>query len=299
MRRYAAVLSVAALLLSGCTGSPADETDDAQPSSSAPQARGGEDLSRYVALGDSFTSGPLVPITNIAEGCFRSDGNYPSLLAAELDLDLTDVSCSGARTRHLVRRQPTLRETSIRPQLDAVDRRTDLVTVGIGGNDFGLFSNVVRTCVSLRAEDPTGSPCADSGAASGVLTDAARIGDHVARALTRIRARAPAARVVVVGYLRIAPSEGQCPRVLPLAAGDVAFGDRVLRALNDALQRAARSAGVDYFDAYRASAGHDVCSDEPWVNGPNTQPGVAAAFHPLAAGMRGVADGLEELLAGE
>jgi hypothetical protein len=101
---------------------------------------------------------------------------------------------------------------------------------------------------------------------------------------------------VLVGYPRIAPSTGACPRRLPLARGDVAFGDRVLRALDGALRDAAASTGVDYLDAYAASEGHDVCSDRPWVNGRQTRAGVALAFHPLAAGMRGLAAELERLL---
>ena len=36
---------------------------------------------RYVALGDSYTSAPLVP-TQVDLNCLRSNRNYPSLVAA-------------------------------------------------------------------------------------------------------------------------------------------------------------------------------------------------------------------------
>src|SRR4029450_5401522 len=51
---------------------------------------------RYVALGDSFTSGPLIP-TQTDLNCVRSNRNYPSLTAAAVGSSpLVDVSCGGA-----------------------------------------------------------------------------------------------------------------------------------------------------------------------------------------------------------
>lgn len=298
MRRALVVVACLAALAS-CTGSPALEPDaPAESSTRRGDALDGLDGRRYVALGDSFTAAPLVPVTDIADGCFRSDGNYPALLAASLDLRLRDVSCSAATTRHLVRRQPTVRGAGVPPQLRAVDRGTDLVTLGIGGNDRGLFGRLLRTCLDVRRLDPQGSPCAESAVGRRMLAAAPTIGARVERAVERVQRRAPGARVVLVGYPRIAPPDGTCPRRLPLASGDVAFGDRVLRALDGALRDAAASTGVDYLDLYAASEGHDVCSDEPWVNGRQTRAGIALAFHPLAAGMRATATELERLLAG-
>jgi hypothetical protein len=57
-------------------------------------------FSRYVALGDSYTAGPLVPLQRLDPvGCLRSTANYPAQLAARLRIrSFTDVSCSGADT---------------------------------------------------------------------------------------------------------------------------------------------------------------------------------------------------------
>lgn len=298
------VAALAALLVVGCSGTPssAPAPSGRAASGDVPREPAGslDDVPprRYVALGDSFTSAPLVPTTDLADGCLRSDGNYPSLLADALDLRLTDVSCSGATTGDLVRRQETVRDAFVPPQLRVLDERTDLVTLGIGGNDLGLFSRLVQACLGLRDQDPTGSPCADSSLGQQLLASAPRIGANVERALGRVRERAPNARVVLVGYPRIAPAEGECPRLLPFARGDVAFGDRVLRALDTAMREAAEDRGVEYLDLYAASAGHDVCGAEPWVNGRQTQAGVALAFHPLATGAKATAALLEDLLAG-
>ena len=89
----------------------------------------------YVALGDSATSGPLIPTPTGLLGCGRSDHNYPHLTAAALGLELTDVSCGGAAARHMTQAQSVEFDGVNPPQFDALRTDTDLVSVGIGGND--------------------------------------------------------------------------------------------------------------------------------------------------------------------
>ena len=48
---------------------------------------------------------------------------------------------------------------------------------------------------------------------------------------------------------------------------------------------------------HRASVGHEICSDAPWVNGRRTDQARALAFHPFAEGQEAVADVLLRLLA--
>src|ERR1051326_4231915 len=56
----------------------------------------------YVALGDSYTAGPFIPVQqDDPVGCLRSDHNYPHLVAAILGFRLRDVSCSGATTQDM------------------------------------------------------------------------------------------------------------------------------------------------------------------------------------------------------
>ena len=293
--RLPLLLAAGVLVLAGCTSS-----SDTPTRAASPEARPSPvSTERYVALGDSYTSGPLIPTTDVASGCFRSDHNYPSLLADRLGItDFVDVSCSGATTGDLVKRQRTFADASVPPQLTALHRNTTLVTVGIGGNDFELFSHLTQTCTQLRASDPTGSPCraALEGQGRDLLGVTARIGHNVERALRRVEARAPHARVVLVGYPRFAPTSGSCPRRFPYATGDIAFGDQVQRALNDAMRRAARTAGADFVDMYAASRGHDVCSATPYVNGQRTLRNQAAAFHPFEREMQAVTDRLAALL---
>jgi lysophospholipase L1-like esterase len=274
------------------TSAAADGSGGAGGRSSAAARRNGADVAEYVAMGDSYSAGPFIPSTDLAGGCLRSDHNYPSLLARRLAVrTFVDVTCSGASTRDLSHFQRTYGDTRLPPQMKALTRRTDLVTLGIGGNDLNLFSTLIRTCIRLAAADPTGSPCARELATRGPdLAAATRtISDRVAAALRGVRARAPRATVLLVGYLRLVPEVGTC-RALPLATGDYAEGRRISAVLDRALRRAAKRAGVRFADMYTASRGHDVCSERPWVNGRVTDRTRALAYHPLAAGMRADAD---------
>jgi hypothetical protein len=96
--------------------------------------------------------------------------------------------------------------------------------------------------------------------------------------------------MVVVDYPRIAPRSGTCPRLLPLATGDYRWAGQVNDRLSRSVRRAARRAGATYVDVQAASVGHDICSDDPWVNGQQTVQGKALAYHPFAEEQRAVAD---------
>ena len=236
-----------------------------------------------------------MPETDGGDGCLRSSGNYPSLVAEELGSELADVSCAGAQTVSLVGAQQTFDGETRPAQFDALDEDTDLVTVGIGGNDLGLFSKLTAGCVAAAEQEPGGTPCTD--AATGTATaDLDRISERVTSALVGVQDRAPQARVVLVGYPQLIPAEGSCPDLLPLAEGDLPFARSVNRGLADALENAAEAAGVEYVDTFALSRGHDICADEPWVNGQVNDPERALAFHPFAAGQEAVADELVRLL---
>lgn len=264
---------------------PPTATDPGSPTSPASPSGTGRYAS-YVALGDSYTAAPLVPVTDTTSGCLRSSHNYPSLVAAALPgTQLTDVSCSGATSTSMVGVQQTGNQVQA-PQFDALDEGTDLVTVGIGGNDFNLFGTLVGTCSQLRSTDPTGSPCRDkltAGGADPLATDLDQIQQHITAIVKGIRDRSPHAEVVVVGYPQIVPAHGTCPQLLPLATGDYAYARSINKGLADALKKGAAAAKADYVDLFRATAGHDICADDPWINGAQTDPQRALAFHPFAA----------------
>ena len=109
---------------------------------------------KYVALGSSFASGPLIP-NEVDHSCLRSSNNYPHLVAAKLKLALTDVSCGNATTDNVV----STPQGANPLQIQAVTPDTKLVTVTIGGNDVSYtVTNLI--CAHDGAEqvfDPIGS----------------------------------------------------------------------------------------------------------------------------------------------
>lgn len=248
----------------------------------------------YVALGDSFTSGPFIPVQRLDPlGCFRSTHNYPSEVATGLGVaEFTDVSCSGAVTESMTTPQTIVLGVNP-PQFGALRPDTELVTAGIGGNDIG-FIDIVFTCAQLSFSDPAGDPCRRQATADGGDEYAERIdaaAPEVAAVLQGIRERSPDATVVLVGYLRILPPRDGCFPIVPIARGDVAYLDGIQQQLTAMMAEQAERSGVLFVDAYAASFGHDTCQGPfaRWVEGIfPTRP--AFPVHPNASGMRAVSD---------
>ncbi|WP_052390358.1 SGNH/GDSL hydrolase family protein [Streptomyces sp. NRRL B-24484] len=278
------------------------------PGQSAPQGSPSP-AGPYVALGDSYTSGPKVPPqSGTPAGCARSGVNYPALVAAGLGLTgdgFRDVSCSGARTGDLTAPQRTADGTNP-PQLDALAGTTRLVTVGIGGNDAG-FMDVVTRCAreslrsTLAAGGATGgaaSACRAVYAAAGggpdeVQQQVAAAGRKVGTALAEVHRRAPSARVYVVGYPALLPADpAACRETLGdgFAAADLTFLTEKQQQLNGMLRERAAAAGAVFVDTAAASAGHDMCAGEAerWIE-PALPAGGAAPLHPNARGEQGMA----------
>jgi hypothetical protein len=261
--------------------------------------------SSYVALGDSYASGPGIPSQlgpssspGAPKACLRSSDNYPSLAARALDLALRDVSCSGATTDDLTRSQGP----GIPAQLSAISPSTSLVSVGIGGNDLG-FSGVAANCVAATPWGPTrvGWSCRSHYTVGGIDQLAAAIeetGTKVATVLKEIRARSVHARVFVVGYPDIVPQTGSgCWPRLPFSAGDLDYLRRIEGDLNASLAGAAAAAGDAYVDMAGPSAPHNACRSEDtrWVEPIVPSPG-SYPLHPTLAGMAGMARVLEGAL---
>ena len=267
-----------------------DETTPAAPPTAVPR-RGA--YPTYVALGDSYTAAPLASATDTNSGCLRSEDNYPALIARAMKgTRLDDVSCVGADTTSLVGVQKTLQGV-VPAQFDALTEDTSLVTVGMGGNDFGIFATMIATCTGLRDRDPGGAPCREQQAAGGrdqLRANVAKLDDRLAATVAGIRDRSPDAEIVVVGYPELIGADRRCPDLLPLADGDFAYAAGINAALAETQKRAATRAGVTYIDTYAASRGHDICSDDPWVNGSVTSADTALAFHPLLAEQQAVAN---------
>lgn len=268
MRRALRTMTVVMVLLgltavAGCDGGPASSGSAGVHGGQQPVAHHSR-FQSYVALGDSYTAAPLVPVTRVDDGCLRSTNDYPSQLARTLGVPhFDDRSCTGAATRDLTSPQ----RAGVPPQLDGLNRDTDLVTVGIGGNEGHLFARLVTGLGTSR---------------TALLRLMPVITARVTRVLRQVHQRAPAADVAVIGYPQVVPRHGSC-QALRLPVAERAYAFEVNRALNQAVRAAATATGDTWIDLWSASQGHDICSPDPWINGATSQPGEAAAYHPFRA----------------
>jgi lysophospholipase L1-like esterase len=249
----------------------------------------------YVALGDSYTAGPLIPaLTGSPAGCLRSTHDYPADVAAAIGASsYVNVSCSGATTADMTQPQSVTLGTNP-PQFGALRSSTTLVTVGIGGNNIGFY-NIVKTCAEESITNPFGSPCKSHYTAGGTdqLAQAIQnLAPKVGSVLQGIHARAPHARVFLVGYPVILPNSGNgCWPLVPVSFGDVPYLRGVELKLNAMLSSEAAANGATFVNTYTDSIGHDACQlpGTKWMEGliPTS---LAAPFHPNELGEEHMAD---------
>lgn len=222
---------------------------------------------RYVALGDSYSSGTGAGSYGSSGSCKRSANSYPQLWAnANAPSSFAFVACSGAVTSDVLNNQ-----------MSSVTSSTALVTISIGGNDAG-FADVMVAC-------NTGS---DSSCVSrnNDAQNFARntLPGRLNNVYTQIRDRAPSARVVVLGYPHIYQLGGSC--WLGLSETKRAAINQSSDVLSSVISGRASAYGFTYIDARSTFAGHEICaSGTRWLNSV-TWP-VDESYHPNATGQRG------------
>jgi lysophospholipase L1-like esterase len=260
---------------------------------------------RYIALGDSFSSGEGDPPYREATDrylpphdiCHRSFHAYPQLVAGRKSSPGTwgFWACSGARVADMT--SPNRQNPIEEAQLDRIappgkaDPNVDLVTLTIGGND-AQFSIVWMACLASRITSALLGSC--QGDWRGFVADAIR---HVRAILPgvfrQLRVRAPNARILVLGYPNpfpsVLPADSRCN--FWFAPSDLAWLAREAAALNGAIRRAATAAHARItYVTPTGFAGHDVCSASPWFNGLELEPDrIRGSFHPNVLGQRRMA----------
>jgi lysophospholipase L1-like esterase len=268
---------------------PALPGDSAQASAATVPALSGQ----VVALGDSYTAGALLPADLKASplGCLRSTKAYPELVARALGASLTDVACASAGVGDMTAVQQTDLGSNP-PQLNALAPDDSLVLLTLGGDDMG-FMNVLDKCMELSFTDPWGSPCEAYYTKGGTDQLAAAVraeAPRMAAVLAAIAARAPQARIAVVGYPDLFPLSGGCWPGVPITDGDIAYLRGLELQLNAMLAADARAANATFVDTFTPTAGHDFCRPERIRDVEGLLPGSwALPFHPNARGQAAIA----------
>lgn len=298
---------------------------------------GGAVGTKYVALGDSYQSGEgagdYMGGTDTNDDvpsnmCHRSANAYPQVLVSKrvVPYALEFWACSGALVNDLYTNQksgnggifltsppwddPARRDwqvapgagTYLSPPISALDRLgkdTQLVTIGIGGNDL-KFGPVMQDCATFGLGNSTEHPCRTKW--DSTLTDIQvkfRDEKKLEELFREIRRRAPYAEIIVLGYPRFfVPVD-----VDDVTSGEICSGisaafvkpwdqywiDTRIKELDDDIATAARKAFVRYVDIYDVGTGHELgCTGSPkfmnalvMVTNPHR---VVESFHPTAYG---------------
>lgn len=251
---------------------------------------------KYVALGDSAAAAPLVPDAADPPGCFKSTNDYPAVLARHIGaVRFRDVSCSGATAADITDRLQSTSGGDVPRQLDAITADTSLITITIGGNDVGLASSATQ----CRRNSLTLPPCFADFFPGGTDRFSAAIHRQIPlweAMIDAVRAKAPQARVVLVGYVTyIRP--GGCFGQQPINPRDADYFQAKVDEIDDQQRILAARKNIDFFDTRPVSVGHDMCAapDDRYVEGFELSH-LAAPLHPNALGAGAVGAALADQL---
>jgi lysophospholipase L1-like esterase len=222
----------------------------------------------YAALGDSYAVAVgSNTYDSPATDCRRGPTSYPRLWAtAHPSWSFVEAACSGATTADI-----------ISSQIPQIPSNATLVTVQVGGNDVGFVSVLENCILTISDQDCVNGVNQSEAAAQSVLPGA------LDQTYAAIRAQAPNARVIVVGYPRLYTIHGNC--------GILGLSDTERTALNGAAdvlasvtQAAASRAGFEYLDARPVFDPHSICSgNTEWLNSLDWSK-IDESYHPTATG---------------
>lgn len=225
---------------------------------------------RYVALGDSYSSGVGAGSYLAGSGdCDRSSKAYPRLWAgAHPRAAYVFVACSGATTSDVTH-----------DQLSALTRATTLVSITVGGNDVG-FAQVMRDCILHSTSTCVREVGAAEQQARTVLPA------RLAAVYTAIRAASPAAEVVVLGYPRFYDLHRWL--CLGLSGTDRSKINEGADVLDGVIAAAVRGrAGFAFADVRAAFGhGHEICDGSSWLHSVDWTD-LDSSYHPTASGQSG------------
>lgn len=222
----------------------------------------------YTVMGDSYSAGSGAG--NETAPCGQSTAGYGSDVAAATGATLTNVACAGFSTTQVTALQV--------PQL-ASDTR--LITITAGGNDVA-WTTAIGTCLQ-----PTSTAAACKAAVANSVYLMTKVPKNGTAMLKAIKAKAPNARILYLGYPRLfEPQNMSAPtfNAAQIAGAKALNGAADL--LNATLAYTALSNRVAFVPvAYRFS-GHAMPSADPWLNYPAPFGNSPFPFHPNATGYR-------------
>jgi len=235
----------------------------------------------YVALGDSVAAGLGLPLNLNAtaqdQQCGRSPQGYPNVVAANLGLTLVNKTCSGATVGDLVT-QERIRGPNPSAQLNNTfaNGTPQLITITAGAND-AHWADFIRTCYQFNCDTAGYTTAANTL----LLTMQAKLRYALSDLAVRSGGNPP--QVIVTGYYD--PLSASCVlQQQQITSNEVTWLSNETAKLNQKLATTSTQFPFVTFVPIDFT-GHDICSSDPWVQGPTA----AAPFHPTAEGQQAIA----------
>lgn len=236
----------------------------------------------YAALGDSVAAGLGLESPVPGDGiCGRTFDAYAYQVAEQRGLqEINHLACTGATLGDLFTEQG-VSGPNLDPQLDGAfaSGTPELITVTAGANDV-RWQDFLRKCYADTCGTRNDQRIADNLLA--VLE--AKI-EFLFQGIER-RSSGPPPEVILTGYYN--PLSDNCTEIEPrLTLAEINWLSAQTEALNQTLQDAA-----DQFEFVEFVPvdfeGHDICSDDPWVQTIDDP----APFHPTFEGQQAIAEAI-------
>lgn len=241
-------------------------------------------IKNYSALGDSYASGVGSGTYDPSNPeCEKSNNAYSQVFNKEHKKSIEHfnfLACSGAKTEDVKDKQ-----------LNTLDKRTDLITLTIGGNDVG-FSNIIKSCAFGSDEN------CNKVTQNAINVVNTQLVTNYINLIDTIKQKAPNARIVLLGYPKLFDiSNNNC--------NDLLFGKDINKriyinngsvALNKVAYRIAKKENISYRNMTRYFTGHEVCStNREWINNSRVSE-ISAFYHPNQIGQLTYEKALEDTL---
>ncbi|WP_280459900.1 SGNH/GDSL hydrolase family protein [Nocardia carnea] len=269
------------------------------PAAAAPAENTRPPGKTLVVLGDSFTANYPKLFSGTKE-CLHAATSWPTRLSEHMGVagtpEFVDASCSGS-TISSGQGWWLVHEVAEAAKQQAFGPETEVIAIQTGMNDVWSKTNSASLITSLQScvfnfVDGCGLEAAEQGRFPEYRNVTGQLyAKRIREVITYMRYYAPNARILLVGYPELFPAGQEHVCVNVLGAGQVVQprGRAVteyLDRLDNAQRDAAELLDLEFVDIRSVTAGHGLCSDEPWLNG-FFDPAADMAgmpFHPSAHG---------------
>jgi lysophospholipase L1-like esterase len=254
----------------------------------------------YLALGDSYSSGEgetddkyyLSGTNENYEKCHLSNRSYPFLIAKASNIDskyTKSVACSGATTSDVILETMNYMGQGGRlgtgalnvPGVDSVVAKTyarinfipgripqgefvgfykpRVITIGIGGNDAKLMDKLAA-CVMPG----TCKWASDSKKKEQTAGEIKAVYDKLVSTYEKLHADSPGARIYAIGYPKVINHEDDCNIIIDkfLNKTERKFMNESVRYLNNVVESAAKTVGIEYIDVYDSFGDKAICGSK-------------------------------------